>query len=428
MSFRNRLTLFFVLIVVVPMVAVAFVLFRLIADNESGKADARLAAKQETAINLYQEARNEADRAAVAIGRDVPLARALRANDAAGLRARATQLLKTQDVRRIVIARGSTPVVDVGDGTAVFPATRDLVADGNKHFGTLAVSVRTPSDYAGLVQRVTSLDTVIGRVHGPVLSSTLAGVDAAKLPRRRGVVVVGGDTYNAASFEAPGFLNDRDRVAILSPKRVESNAVQRSRLLAGGILVGFFLLAITFALLVSRSLQRQIQAFLEAARRLGSGDFSAKVPTEGRDEFSELGEEFNKMSTELEERLEELDQERARLQEAMRRIGETFASNLDRDGLLDIVVKTAVDGVGADAGRASTRRSVSAPLEQVALHGQVDGLQDAVHAAASRRRACRASSRWPARGAPSPSPSANSSTTSPGRPRCRSRTSACTRR
>ena len=44
MSFRNRLTLFFVLIVVVPMVAVAFVLFRLIADNESGKADARLAA------------------------------------------------------------------------------------------------------------------------------------------------------------------------------------------------------------------------------------------------------------------------------------------------------------------------------------------------------------------------------------------------
>jgi len=144
MSFRNRLTLFFVLIVVVPMVAVAFVLFRLIADNESGKADARLAAKQETAINLYQEARNEADRAAVAIGRDVPLARALRANDPKALRTRASELLKTQSVQRIVIARGNTPVVDVGDGTAIFPATRDLVADGNKRFGRLSVSVRTP--------------------------------------------------------------------------------------------------------------------------------------------------------------------------------------------------------------------------------------------------------------------------------------------
>ena len=52
------------------------------------------------------------------------------------------------------------------------------------------------------------------------------------------------------------------------------------------------------------------------------------------------------MSRQLEERLEELNQERARLQDAMRRIGETFASNLDREGLLEIVVRTAVDGVG----------------------------------------------------------------------------------
>ena len=47
MSFRNRLTLFFVAIVIVPMVSVAFVLFSLISDNENGKADARLAARQQ---------------------------------------------------------------------------------------------------------------------------------------------------------------------------------------------------------------------------------------------------------------------------------------------------------------------------------------------------------------------------------------------
>ena len=120
----------------------------------------------------------------------------------------------------------------------------------------------------------------------------------------------------------------------------------KGRLLAGGILAGFFVLAFTFALLVSRSLQRQIDSFLQAARRLGSGDFTIEVPTSGHDEFAALGEEFNKMSRQLEERLEELNQERARLQDAMRRIGETFAANLDREGLLEIVVKTAVDGVG----------------------------------------------------------------------------------
>src|SRR6185436_4930284 len=99
MSFRNRLTLFFVLIVVVPMVAVAFVLFRLIADNESGKADARLAATKGSAINLYREDYNRANRAAEKIGADVALAQALRANDTKALEARLNELLTEERVR-----------------------------------------------------------------------------------------------------------------------------------------------------------------------------------------------------------------------------------------------------------------------------------------------------------------------------------------
>ena len=118
--------------------------------------------------------------------------------------------------------------------------------------------------------------------------------------------------------------------------------MHRGRLLAGGILAGFFILAFTFALLVSRSLQRQIDAFLQAARRLGSGDFTVEVPTEGHDEFAALGEEFNKMSRQLEERLEELNQERARLQDAMRRIGETFAANLDRPSTRELLAEATL--------------------------------------------------------------------------------------
>ncbi len=43
MSFRTRLFSFFVVIVVVPMAAMAFLVFRLIDDSQSGKADARAA-------------------------------------------------------------------------------------------------------------------------------------------------------------------------------------------------------------------------------------------------------------------------------------------------------------------------------------------------------------------------------------------------
>ena len=43
MSFRARLTSFFILIVIVPMAAVGFLVFRLIGDSQTGKADARAA-------------------------------------------------------------------------------------------------------------------------------------------------------------------------------------------------------------------------------------------------------------------------------------------------------------------------------------------------------------------------------------------------
>jgi len=384
MSFRNRLTLFFVLIVVVPMVAVAFVLFRLIADNESGKADARLAAANISAINLYHEDYNRAQRAAAKIGGDVALAQALRANDRQALQTRLSALLTQENVRRIVLARGSRAIADAGSRTAVFPASRTLVGRSNQAFGTLQVSVQEPSTYTGLLSRLTRSGAVVQRVGGPVLASSVKGVDPASIPSDHGELEVGDKRYDAASFKAAGFLGETDRVAVLAPKAKESTAVRNGRLLAAGILAGFFVLAFTFALLVSRSLQRQIDAFLQAARRLGSGDFTVEVPTEGHDEFAALGEEFNKMSRQLEERLEELNQERARLQDAMRRIGETFASNLDREGLLEIVVRTAVDGVGADAGRASVRPNASAPLEQVALTGSVDGLEEAVRAAEAK--------------------------------------------
>jgi diguanylate cyclase (GGDEF)-like protein len=384
MSFRNRLTLFFVLIVVVPMVAVAFVLFRLIADNESGKADARLAATKGSAINLYHEDYNRANLTARRIGRDVALAQALRANDRQALQARVSALLEQENARRIVVARGNRAIADAGSATAIFPASRNLVGAGNRAFGTLQVSVQEPSTYTGLLSRVTDSGAVVQQVGGPVLASSLKGVDPGSIPSDHGELEVGDKRFDAASFKVPGFLGSSERVAVLAPKAMESSAVRNGRLLAAGILAGFFVLAFTFALLVSRSLQRQIDAFLQAARRLGSGDFTVEVPTEGHDEFAALGEEFNKMSRQLEERLEELNQERARLQDAMRRIGETFAANLDREGLLEIVVRTAVDGVGADAGRASVRPTASAPLEQVALTGSIDGLEEAVRAAEAK--------------------------------------------
>jgi diguanylate cyclase (GGDEF)-like protein len=384
MSFRNRLTLFFVLIVVVPMVAVGVVLFRLIADNESGKSDARLAARQEVAIGLAGEAQYEARRTAREIANDGAFAQALRSGDQAAIQTRAEALRQRDGAERVVVVRAGRTVADVGKTDAVFPATLDLTDKGGKAAGRLIVSTEDPNDYVRVVQRVGHLQTIVRNVGGPVLATTISGVDVAKLPDSRGKAEVSGKDYDAASFDQRGFPGDLTRVTLLSSQAAKTHVIRRNRVIAGAVLVGFFILAFTFAAIVSRSLQRQIDAFLQAARRLGSGDFTTEVPTQGHDEFAALGEEFNKMSRQLAQRLEELNTERRRLRESMRRIGETFAANLDREGLLEIVVKAAVDGVGAEGGRASVRPSASGALEEVALAGRVDGLEEAIQAAEAK--------------------------------------------
>src|SRR3954447_25184989 len=106
MSFRARLTLFFVLIVIVPMLSVAIVLFRLISDNETGKADSSLAAHQQAARNLYRVAARQADQVIEDIGSDRILAQSLRDDDLDRARRRAVQMESGRGVVRIALVKG----------------------------------------------------------------------------------------------------------------------------------------------------------------------------------------------------------------------------------------------------------------------------------------------------------------------------------
>ena len=86
------------------------------------------------------------------------------------------------------------------------------------------------------------------------------------------------------------------------------------------------------------------------------------------------------MARQLQARLEELQRERERLQESIRRVGQSVAAGLDRVGVLEIVVQTAVEGVGAAAGRA-TMRAADDSLQEVARTGEPEAFRRALHAA-----------------------------------------------
>src|SRR3954470_3591385 len=76
-SFRSRLLLFFMIIVIVPMIAVAWVLFSITEDSETGKADAQIAQALRTSFAIYDADRGAARVPLASVAGDRPLATAL---------------------------------------------------------------------------------------------------------------------------------------------------------------------------------------------------------------------------------------------------------------------------------------------------------------------------------------------------------------
>ena len=138
----------------------------------------------------------------------------------------------------------------------------------------------TAPGYAAQVKRIAGLDVVIRR-GGELLASTLPGAAAKPLPPDQGEVEIGDKSTGCRRSTRRGSSESARATSVLQSKAGTSSDVNRSRLLAAVILAGFFVLAFAFAVVVSRSLQGQIAGFLDAARRLGAGDFSAKVPIHG---------------------------------------------------------------------------------------------------------------------------------------------------
>ncbi|MEA2391154.1 MAG: hypothetical protein QOK31_1263 [Solirubrobacteraceae bacterium] len=365
MSFRSRLTLLFVLIVVVTMVAFGVVAFRLIADSQAGKVDARAAAFLAEVNERYGEAQGLARGAVGRIARNPTLTRALaRGNRRTFTRVAAT-LARREALVRVRIEGRTGPVLDRGAPDAI--GTASVLLSG-AFTGRIVVYKLEPGSFAHALSVPGAGAGVAIHLGDRLVASTIAGLDSRPLPAR-GDVRVGPTSYRVSTFSGGGPV----RISVFSDKR-GTGSIGGARGVAVALLVGFLLLALLFAVLVSRALQAQVARFLEAARRLAGGDFSQPVPTEGRDEFAALGAEFNKMSDQLERRLEELAQERTRLQESIRRIGQTFASNLDRKALLELGMQTAADAVRASCARASVRDSTGRMAEG-ARTGEVDSFE-----------------------------------------------------
>ena len=378
-SFRNRLRLFFVVIVIIPMIAVGLVLFELVSKSQQSQTDAQLSEVQRVALNLYQASAQRANAAGRSMAGDPGLSQAIADRKPQAITQRLQEVAATQHIQRAQLEITGQGRFQAGSDPAVAPAGNALQNQNGKALGRLVTSVDSAQSYATQLANTAEVGVVISQ-GGRTLAASRPELGRMKLPED-GSATVDGTGYRVRTFGLQAFGGPELRTRILIPDLQDGKLFAGASLLVLGAVVGFLILAIAFAITVTRTLQAEVRRLLEAAREIGQGNFAVEVPEEGNDEFAALGSEFNSMSRQLEARLEELATERARLQEAIRRVGESFTASLDRVGLLEIVVQTAVDGVQADTGRATIRRSGEDRMREVATTGERGAHERALQAA-----------------------------------------------
>ncbi len=350
MSFRLRLTLFFTLIVVLPMVALAVLVSQIAGDSSTGKADARLQAGLQTATNVYDQAQTAslaaARRIADRVNADPAAIAALESGDQVQLAALARGYRAAEGVAAVDIAGAPGSATAAGNPRPAAAASLNLV-DGGSRLGTVTAAQLGADELLDRIASVTGEKLALTRASGETIAATPAtkveelppGGEFASLEQ-------GDEQLRVAATEALG--DDELRVAMVVP--VEGEAFFASRPKIALALLLFFSAALVAVLLILRSLQGQIHEMLAAARRIARGDFSRKVPVSGSDEMAGLATEFNRMSDRLSEQMQELRRQQLEIQHSVRRVGEAFASGLDRAALLAIVVETAVGTCEAEYG------------------------------------------------------------------------------
>ncbi len=252
----------------------------------------------------------------------------------------ASQIAREQQLAAVELTDSDGMTVSAG-GKPVAAATVRLIDGGGQRIGQVTVATTTSDAFLKRVRDTTGEEAALAGPSGPATGTV--SIEAGTVPDPGGSadVELRGDQFRVASTAPLG--EEQTRVALFTPAGDEGFFGSRPKVAL--LFLAFLALAILAVALILRSLQGYVREMLAAARRIGDGDFSSKVPVTGGDEMAGLANEFNKMSERLSEQMDQLRRQRLEIERSVRRIGEAFASGLDRQALLKILVETAVGDV-----------------------------------------------------------------------------------
>jgi len=345
MSFRTRLGLFFLLMVAIPIAAITVLASDVTGDSQAGKADAMVATGLDAALSIYDEGTAAAQKKATALLESPTFLAALESGDPERIRSEVGDVAGESGLEYLAV---TTPA-----GEELTPIPSDLpiaTAVVTDQTGDLRVvaSVTDADTYVKRVEELTGLRVAALGSDGERVASEGLRTDGLPSPEEAADAEIEGGSARAATA---ALGDDGSAVTVLAP--IASGGFFDSRPRIAIFVAVFLAIALTGVAVIARTMQSQIAAMLGAARRIGSGDFSRRVPVVGRDEMAGLASEFNKMTDQLEQQIGQLRRQRTELDRSVRRLGGAFASGLDRRALLGIVAETALGACDAEYARVS---------------------------------------------------------------------------
>ena len=291
--------------------------------------------------------------------------------------AREIVLIELYSQEEELIARAGSPA-------GVAPRGAPIAA-GGQTLGTLAVSVTAADALATRVRTLTGLDAAVYR-DGRLLAATTgraprtaAGSADSAIPTTSRSEAA---EYRARVESIPEPAGPPVELALLQDTAALSDTISENRLVIGGLLLAFLLLA----MLARGGCQprahgpdRHVPGRRAAPRARG-----LRPPGSGRPATTSSpswGTSSTACRRSSRRRSRRSSASARSWRRPIRRVGDALATGLDRDGVVALAVRQAVDACGAEAGRAL-------PLERGAFHEHRSGRDDADPARRDRR--CRA--------------------------------------
>ncbi len=372
MSLQRRLTLFFVLIVILPLLAAGFIVQRVIVGEISRRAVLSLRPALDATVAIYNREAESLDRRVRSTVEDAPRFAALLASgDAAALSAHLeNRLEESLDLDFLVAVGRRDEVLGYASRSPRFlpgfrPPAPNVIAEADP--GPSSGFSRTAAIPVAIKGQGTQ-GHVIGGFwldEDLLLAASRSGVDLSIVSEDR---VVASTAAVGASFEVEVDYFDPFEVdlgeestaaatklgggmaIVASTPAGPIGELSRQVLTSMLALLALALVATTgLAYLLARLITKPLEELSEGAHAISEGRFDHRIPVRSKDEVGRLAVAFNEMSGQLSHTISALSSSRDQMQRAVRRVGDTLRSTHDMKQMLDSILNTAADAVNAEA-------------------------------------------------------------------------------